>query len=239
MYNRTSYFHIFILFFERKTSGILCKWFTVCFRILSQILYFILPKLYRRKFACQAVSYISVDSKTSKEYLVLVMVKFYEFGNQMIESVLLVQRSGNVIEGSTNSAAAMRWCLVLLDIITFVFFQFMERWRLLDHQIACPMFLSRGIVFLEIHLSSYKLNASRSCSQSYSFTSQWRPLRLQEVEASRISRQSAREGVKVVSPKRSPPLLPDWVDPRSPVRSEGWSQWKFPTTPSRIEPATC
>jgi len=38
--------------------------------------------------------YLSVDSKTSKEYLLLVMVKFYEFGKQLIESVLPVQRSG-------------------------------------------------------------------------------------------------------------------------------------------------
>ena len=38
--------------------------------------------------------YHSVESKTSKEYFVLVEVKFYEFGSQMIESVLLVQRSG-------------------------------------------------------------------------------------------------------------------------------------------------
>jgi len=29
-----------------------------------------------------------------------------------------------------------------------------------------------------------------------------------------------------------------WLDPRAIVQPEGWSQWKFPLTPSGIEPAT-
>jgi hypothetical protein len=60
--------------------------------IISDLVFY-LAKIYRRKFSCLAMSYLSADSKTSKDYLLLVMVKFYEFGNQMIESVLLVQRS--------------------------------------------------------------------------------------------------------------------------------------------------
>jgi hypothetical protein len=40
------------------------------------------------------------------------------------------------------------------------------------------------------------------------FLSLYRPLELQEIEAPRISRQSAHEGGKVVSPKNQPPLPP-------------------------------
>ena len=64
---------------------------------------------------------------------------------------------------------------------------------------------------------------------------------------SQISRQSAHEGSKVVSPTNRPPLpsgnIPgthfcrDWVDPRATVRPEGLCKWKIPVTPSGIEPA--
>ena len=62
-----------------------------------------------------------------------------------------------------------------------------------------------------------------------------RPLRFQEVEAPRISRQSGHEDGKVVSPKHRPHLPPQeiplvlisvtcWVDPRAIVRPEGLRQ---------------
>jgi hypothetical protein len=61
-----------------------------------------------------------------------------------------------------------------------------------------------------------------------------------------ISRQSAHEGDKVVSPMHWPPIPPrkySWYlflleAELTIVWPEGWSQWKIPMTPSGIEPAT-
>jgi hypothetical protein len=71
---------------------------------------------------------------------------------------------------------------------------------------------------------------------------------LQEVEAPRISRQSAHEGCNFVGLRHRPPLpqmrqlvlitVRGWVDPRPIVRPEGLGQWKFPMTPLEIETAT-
>jgi hypothetical protein len=65
---------------------------------------------------------------------------------------------------------------------------------------------------------------------------------------SQISRQSAHEGGKVVSPTHRPPLPPrkyswysflwGWVDPRAIVRPKQLCQGKIPMTPSGIEPVT-
>ena len=73
-------------------------------------------------------------------------------------------------------------------------------------------------------------------------------LRVLGVWGSHISRQSAHEGVKLVSPMPRPPLpavnilvlisFRGWVDPRAIVRPEGLCQRKIPMIPSGIEPAT-
>jgi len=65
---------------------------------------------------------------------------------------------------------------------------------------------------------------------------------------SQISRQSAHEGGKVVSPTHRPSLLQEiflvlisvrgWVIPRAIVRPEVLCQWKNPMTPSGVEPAS-
>jgi hypothetical protein len=57
---------------------------------------------------------------------------------------------------------------------------------------------------------------------------------------SQISRQSAHESGKVVSPTHRPPLSPGnrgWVNPRAIVWPEWICQWKIAMTPSGIEPA--
>jgi hypothetical protein len=74
-------------------------------------------------------------------------------------------------------------------------------------------------------------------------TSLERPLKFQEVEAPRISRQSTHEDYKAVSPTYRPPLPPCysflWEAKSTPVWPKGLSTWKIPMSPSGNEHATC
>jgi hypothetical protein len=73
--------------------------------------------------------------------------------------------------------------------------------------------MNTGIVLLVYQLFKEALilwmsDVSERFLYSYPITGLDRPLGLQEVEAPRISRQSAHEGGKAVSPTHRPPLLP-------------------------------
>jgi hypothetical protein len=81
--------------------------------------------------------------------------------------------------------------------------------------------------------------------------SRYRPgqaLRIPGVWGSQISRQSAHESGKVVSPTHRPDLpqqiflvlisVTNWVNPLAIVLPKGLCQWKIPVIPSGIEPAT-
>jgi len=93
---------------------------------------------------------------------------------------------------------------------------------------------------------TYKVKVKVKVKQSH-----YRPGQAQRVPGgwgSQISRQSAHESGKVVSPTHRPPLPPprkySWYSfllevestPRAIVRPEGFCQWKIPVIPSGIEP---
>ena len=110
---------------------------------------------------------------------------------------------------------------------------------------------------LYIFVNFETFDSVHSCSQSLLFIptkvnqSHYRPGQAQRVPGgwgSQISRQSAHEGGKVVSPTHRPPLPPGNIPgthfcyrlnrPQGHSAAEGLCQWKFPKTPSGIEPAT-
>ena len=93
------------------------------------------------------------------------------------------------------------------------------------------------------HTITRQCNAVKLCSIMASLVTlkmyQFKPLKVQEFEAPRISRQSAHERGTVVSPTHRPPLPPSpqgrspvlisfrsWLDPSGPERPEGSSQWE-------------
>jgi hypothetical protein len=78
---------------------------------------------------------------------------------------------------------------------------------------AFPEFQQAALLFLSPISPNWKVIYIRKkyedlYSQSYPIRALDRPAKLQVVEAPRISKQSAHEGGKVVSPTHRPPLTP-------------------------------
>ena len=100
----------------------------------------------------------------------------------------------------------------------------------------------------QLPMFSKRLNKMVKVKVKQSHYSNGQTLRVPGGWGSQISRQSAHEGGKVVSPKHRPPLPPGtflvhisvrgWVNLRAILRPEGLCQWKNPITPSVIETAT-
>jgi hypothetical protein len=119
-----------------------------------------------------------------------------------------------------------------------------KKWSLLQKNERCCI-LSKDRPKINIILKWKTHNVQGKIKQSH-----YRPGQAQMVPGgwgSQISRQSTREGGKVVSPRPRPPLPPvsvvlvsvrGWIDSGAIVRPERLCQWKIPMTPSGIEPAT-
>ena len=100
-----------------------------------------------------------------------------------------------------------------------------------------------------LHLDIPTISCGTADRSSHPLTGLGRPLGLQEIEAPRITRQSAYEKDKFVNHTHRSPLshqerqpvlisVRGWVESRAVVWPKGISQWKISMNPSGIEPAT-
>ena len=113
---------------------------------------------------------------------------------------------------------------------------------------TCATYSINWLVFITEMKSFYCAERTGKKKVKHSHYRPEQALRFPGSWGSQISRQSAREGGKVVSPTHRPPLpqkiyvvlisVRGWVNPRAIVRPEGLCQWKIPVTPSGMEPAT-
>ena len=122
-----------------------------------------------------------------------------------------------------------------------------------------PQYLYKGALYLlwsisetRFHILVPEINQISRAKGKKVKQSHYRPehaLRVPGGWSSQISRQSAHECGKVVSPTHRPRLSPrkySWYSfilepestPRATLRPEGLYQWKIPITPTEIEPAT-
>jgi hypothetical protein len=137
--------------------------------------------------------------------------------------------------------------IYFIRFITVVFYKRFKHWNFVS-------FIHNRLIRQNRFIpSDYKdLFALMGCVYIYKVKlSRFRPgqaLGVPGVWGSRIFRQSAQEGGKVVSPTHRPSLPPGralvlisvrgWVDPRATMRPQGLNHWKIPVTPSGIGPAT-
>ena len=145
--------------------------------------------------------------------------------------------------GQIRPAKPLLWCRQLRQNLVHIQATWISIHRMKNETVHVPLY-----VYL------YLWGFYTSCEIKYIKVKQshYRPgqaLRVPEGWGSQISRQSAHEGGKVVSPTHRPPLPPReyfWYSfllesestPGAIVRPEGLCQWKIPMTPSGMETAT-
>ena len=159
-----------------------------------------------------------------------------------------------LLVSSLRSPNTARIVIGLLLLLSFeLVFLNSSSWRLWPVYFLSSLmnFVASFAPLTSVH-SEKKWRASIYSSFVMVKQSHYRPgqaLRVPGGWGSQISRQSAHEGGKIVSPTHRPPLLPrkySWYScllqaesaPRAIMWPEGLCQWKIPITPSGIKPTT-
>jgi len=146
-----------------------------------------------------------------------------------------------------GGVVVLEMCVPWLEVASYIkpWFLFQSMWLISQNSFCVYWFAFTAMVPQWRGIGKIRIFKWKS---SYPITALNRPLRLQKVKVTRISKQSAYESGKVVSPTHRPTLPQEiflifmsvrgWVNPRAIVRQEGLSKWKIPVTPSGNETAT-